>query len=230
MMDENDDMADLAMLLPFYVNGTLAADECARLDTAMTTSPELRVELAMLNKQAQMIKEGGKMMVAGDDKSEERLDAVMGQIEDRPVAAATPQPQQAASFLAFLNPKRWHPAVALGLAVAVAGQAAMIGGLQSEKEQSSAQIAGLQKQVGALEFELASGPDGDRKGDLMIQLNEGAKWADVETLLAQNDLSIVAGPSDGALTLSSKAEGAALDALIEQLRASAIIASADKAA
>ncbi len=231
-MEQHDDFESNAKLLPFYINGTLDAAACARLDKALAISPELRAEMAQINSLAQLVKAGGNEMVQDVQANEGRLAQVLDKLDNAPqfVPEKTIAPTPQANFLRFLNPRHWHPAVALSLAIAVAGQALMIGGLSKEKQQSSAQIAGLQKKVGDLEFELASGPNGPRNGDLLIVIKPDASWAQLEALLGREGLSIVSGPSDGAITLSSEDKGPELDALITRLRASTLIASADKAA
>jgi hypothetical protein len=233
MLNE-DETEGIARLLPFYVNGTLSAAECARVDAALAVSSELQDELAANGNVAQMVKAGGQAMMQGEDKSEARLDMVLGQLDDKPTQSApqmvAPQPQDIGAFLSFLNPKRWHPAVSLGLAVAFVAQGAALSNLSTGKQESQAQIASLQKRVGDLEFELASGPDGQHLGNIIIEVKADAPWSAVESLLGKEGLSIVGGPSDGAITLSSEATGATLDAQIKRIRASSLIASVDKAA
>jgi hypothetical protein len=236
-MPNADEQNEVAQLLPFYVNGTLSAKDCARVDAALAASHELRDDLAAIGNLAQMMKSGGREIMQGEDKGEVRLDAALGQLEDKqphsaPQAAVSsqPPPQSMGGLLSFLNPKRWHPAVSLGLAVAFLAQGAAISGLSEEKQESQAQIASLQKRVGDLEFELASGPGGEKTGNIIIEVKSDAPWSAVESLLGKEGLSIVGGPSDGAITLSSEATGATLDAQIKRIRASPLIASVDKAA
>ena len=62
-----------------------------------------------------------------------------------------------------------------------------------------------------------------------MQLAPDASWTALETLLANEGLAIVGGPNDGALTLFSDAKDAALDRQLTRLKASALIAEADKA-
>jgi hypothetical protein len=237
LMMTADETEGIARLLPFYVNGTLSAAECARVDAAVAASHELRDELAAIGNLAQMMKSGGKEIMQGEDRGAARLAAAMGQLEDKQphsapqTAVSGPPPSQAmGGFLSFLNPKRWHPAVSLGLAVAFVAQGAAISGLSEGKQESQAQIASLQKRVGDLEFELASGPGEQKAGNIIIEVKPDAAWSAVESLLGQEGLSIVGGPSDGAITLSSEATGATLDAQIKRIRASSLIASVDKAA
>jgi hypothetical protein len=236
-----DEKKGIAQLLPFYVNGTLSAAECARVDAALAVSNELRDEVIAIGNIAQMMKAGGNEIMQGEDRNEARLDTLLGRLDDGPpqvVPQVVPQlptqdqtaPQSIGGLLRFLNPKRWHPAVSLGLAVAFVAQGAALYRLNDGKQESQAQIASLQKRVGDLEFELASGPDGQYPGNIIIEVKADASWSAVETLLGKEGLAIVGGPSDGAITLSSGATGATLDAQIKRIRASPLIASVDKAA
>ncbi len=238
-MTKNDNFDDLAELLPFYVNGTLAASECAKIDGELAASPRLRDELEVLGGLAQLVKAGGTEMTRQTPESkaqgETRLETVLGKLEDKPLPHEAPvlpkaPAQELGALLGFLNPKRWHPAVSLALAAAVVGQGVTIANLNQGKAENASQIASLQKRVGDLEFQLASGPDGDRKGSLMLALKAGTTWSEVETLLGAEGLTILGGPSDGTLILSSEAKGAVLDAQIDRLRKSPLVASADKAA
>jgi anti-sigma factor RsiW len=225
-----DDPDAVALLLPFYVNGSLGAAESAAVTAALAQSSELRAELAAISRLAHTIKTGGKAMTMQDETEDKRLQAVLGRIDDAPTPAAAPAPQSLSGLLGFLNPRRWHPAVSLSLVMAVGGQAAVIGNLAVTVGSSGAQIASLTQQVGSLQYALASGPEAVHKGSLVVQLRPDAGWAAVEALFGKEGLIIVGGPSDGSLTLSSDAKGAALDALVARLRASPLVAEADKAA
>lgn len=235
-MPSDDDLQKLIELLPFYVNGTLDSAACAEIDVALASSPRLRDELAILGGLAQMMKSGGRDVTQGNDNGEKRLETMLSQTDAQPRAAApqmamAPAPREGlGKLLGFLSPRRWHPLVALSLAIALPAQAAVISGLNTAKKEAAQQMAALEKKVGALEFELASGPGGEVHGAILIQLNDGVTWTAVEALLSAETLSIVGGPSDGALTLSSAVKGAELDAQIARLKASSVIASADKAA
>jgi hypothetical protein len=236
-MTPHDAHEDLVRLLPFYINGSLGAADCARIDTALSTSADLRAELAALSGLARAVKTGGNAMTQDFGTGTARLEAVLGQLEDTapvhdplPVAAITPQPNRVGAFLRFLNPKLWHPAVSLALALAVIGQGLALAGMSTDKVGKTARIARLEKRVGDLEFALASGPDGVTPGSVIVQIKADAPWSKVEALLGKEGLMIVAGPSDGALTLFTTSKGAALDALIVRLRRSPLIAGADKIA
>ena len=232
-MADDRDVDDLTLLLPFYVNGTLKAADRARIDVALVGSAGLRAELSAIRDLAQRVKAGGNAMTGEKGTGEARLQGVLGRLDVRPEPAApssAPQQGSLAGLLAFLNPVRWHPAVALSLVFAVGAQSVVIGRLSNAGHDSANQIAALSKQVGDLQFALASGPEAAHRGNIVVQLRPAAAWAEVEALLGKEGLAVVGGPSDGALTLSSDAKGTALDALIVRLRASPLIASADKGA
>jgi hypothetical protein len=228
---------DLAKLLPFYVNGTLNAADCARVDAALAKSQDLLSELSTHNRLAQIVRTGGADLTIEQVNTEGNLAKVMDHLPPqtcyvKPAPAQQPKQREGlGSVLRFLNPKHWHPAVALGLALAVAVQAVVIGGLGSSNKHSAAQIAALEKQKTDLEFQLASGPGGEQTaGSIMIQINDDASWEALADLLAKESLSIVDGPSDGTITLSSVAKGADLDAQINRLKSSPLISAADKTA
>ncbi len=229
-MSADDD--ELAMLLPFYVNRTLGPADAARVEVALARSSELRAELSIIHDLAQKLKAGGREVTIQQEPDDHRLAAVLGRIDDKPAAvvAAPPARPGLGKLLAFLNPQRWHPAVALSLMLAVGGQTVFIGNLAATKRSNSQEIASLNKQVGDLQYALASGPEGVHPGNVVVQLRPDAGWAAVAALLGKEGLTIVGGPSDGTLTLSSDAKGAALQALITRLRASPLVTAADKAA
>jgi hypothetical protein len=230
------DVQELKLLLPFYVNGTLNAQDCAAVDQGLAVSAELRRELDELNALAQTVREGGQAMTAKESDADVQLEKLMN---DPHMAAVAKDDQTAPltamqtsptpnGMLSFLNPKNWHPAVSLALAAAAVAQAGLYIG---ERQESGQQIAKLEKRVGDLEYQLASGPGGGAgQADILVQIKPDTSWAALSELLATEGLSIVDGPSDNSLSLSSELDGAALDALIVRLRASGLIETADKAA
>ena len=227
-MAEDPEFIRLSQLLPFYVNGTLGADDTAQVDAALATSAALREELAVTGRLAQGVKTGGREMTQSEEGDLERQAARLGQIGAQPTSAPR---ESLESLLSFLHPKRWHPAVALTLAIAVTAQAVVIGNLNGENAEGTSKIAALEKRLDEVEFQLASGPgSGDvRNASIMVQLRANASWAEFETLLADEGLTIIGGPSDSTLMLSSDNKGAALSAQIARLRASVLIEAADPA-
>ena len=226
--DEPEDIKALAELLPFYANGTLDSSGRNRVELGLQRSAWLRDEFEAEQRLASRIKAEGEKMTQGGDMSAERLNALMEKIDgEAPGTAPAPQhvaqtpasPSEVRSLMSYLNPKRWHPAMALSLAFAVAVQAAVIGG-------QSATIASLEKE----NFELASGPGQARKGAILLEVKDEALWKDVTALLDVEGLTIVESGGFGALTLASEKKGPELSAQIERLRKSPLIVSAEPAA
>jgi hypothetical protein len=231
------DHDELKLLLPFYVNGTLKAKDCARIDQGLATSAELRKELDDLNSLAQVVREGGQAMAQEQSNADAQMgrlmnDPRMAEKAQEPVRFATlPSAPSASGMLSFLNPKNWHPAVSLALAAAAVAQAGWLMDMSGDQKASGEQIAQLEKKVGDLEYQLASGPDGGAQtADILVQVKSGASWQALSDLLSNEGLTIVNGPSDNTLSLSSELDGAALDAVIARLRASGLIEKVDKAA
>ena len=230
-MASNDDFDELEGLLPFYINDSLSDRERKRIDVALATSPSLRTKLDEQIAISQVVKQQGEKMVEGGTDREESLKGVLSQLTPQAAKEASSAPSpNLHNLLSFLNPGNWHAAVSLSLAVAVAGMGGTILAQNQAGQERAAQIASLEKKLSDAEFQLASGPGGGvARGNIMIQLRDTAPWAAVDTLLSAEGLTITSGPSDGALTLSSDAKGAALDALIARLKASPLVASVDKA-
>ncbi len=230
-MARYDDVDELVGLLPFYVSNRLSEPERRQINSALANSDELRAELDEQVAMASAVKQQGEMMMAGAKDPKVRLAAVVAQLETN-----APQPMPAAprtnlrSLLSFLGPAKWHAAVSLSLAVAVAGMGGTLIAQNEAGQAREVQMAALEKRLSDAEFQLASGPGGSIvRGNIMLQLRDTAPWAAVEGLLSAEGLTIVGGPSDGALTLSSDAKAGALDAVIVRLKASPLVASVDKA-
>jgi hypothetical protein len=231
------DLKELRLMLPFYVNGTLDAENCARIDQGLARSLELRNELAELNGFAQRVNDGGQAMmkdIENGDPQTSMADYTQKIAHADPVQKRNVDrnaPIIPAGLLGFLNPKNWHPAVSLALVAAAVAQAGMLVDMTGDRQASGQQIATLEKRVGDLEYQLASGPGGGTPtADILVQVKDDVPWQALSDLLATEGLSIIDGPSDNTLSLSSDLNGPALDAVIARLRASGLIDSADKAA
>jgi hypothetical protein len=230
-MASNDDFNELEGLLPFYINDSLSDRERLQIESALVTSSALREKLDEQIAISQVVKQQGEKMTEGGIDCEESLKGVLSQLTPQAAKGASSAPlPNLRNLLSFLNPGNWHAAVSLSLAVAVAGMGGTIIAQNQAGQERATQIASLEKKLSDAEFQLASGPGGGvTRGNIMIQLRDTAPWAAVDALLSAEGLTITSGPSDGALTLSSDAKGAALDALIVRLKASPLVASVDKA-
>jgi anti-sigma factor RsiW len=238
-MTQRDTFEELELLLPFYVNGTLGADDRLKVEQALASAPHLRASLGQQVQLSQRLKVEGETWLEPCESLDDQLSVIWARIDDlaippaphKPKEKVTPQRKSFSELLSFLSPNHWHPAVSLALAVAVLAQGAFLIGWATNRTAQGTTVASLQKRVHELEFQLASGPDGPTAlGNIIVQLDERALWSDVEVLLKAQGLSIVGGPNDGTLTLSTPAQGDALDDTIVKLRASPLVASADKAA
>ncbi len=233
-MIERDDYADLERLLPFYVNGSIEPAERQRLDLALADSASLRAALEQERRiQAKLVAGVQAELAASEAGAEARNAALHPRLETKREAAPaptprpspTPTPARASSGLAaalgFLNPSRWHPAIALSMAAALPLQGVV--------------IAGKNDVIGQLRdenFQLASGPCEDRPvaGGVQLELADGAKWAEVAALLDTEGLAIAKSGDFGVLTVKTGKQGAELAAMIARLKASALVASAEPAA
>jgi hypothetical protein len=216
-----EEREELIQLLPFYVNDTLDAADRKRIDTALVHSAELRDAL----KQETALK---RRIVTGMDniteQSPEHEAARGAMLNARASAATRPETVKSsalANALSMLSPKRWHPAIALSLALAVPALAGAVANQSNE-------IARLE----AENFRLASGPceDESAPGRLLIEVKDDARFDRVAELLASEELEIIRSGDFGTLTVKTKKAGADLTAQLERLRATAIIASAEPAA
>lgn len=231
-MARYDDVDELVGLLPFYVSNRLSAPERRQINSALANSNELRAEYTEQIAIARAVKQQGEMMMAGAKDPKVRLENVVAKLDAKAPEPQRPAPEPAKlrSLLSFLGPAKWHAAVSLSLAVAVAGMGGTLIAQNEAGRAREAQMAALEKRLSDAEFQLASGPGGAAsRGNIMIELRDTAPWANVEDMLSAEGLTIVGGPSDGALTLSSDAKGGALDALTARLKASPLVASVDKA-
>jgi hypothetical protein len=219
LVNSSDDLQQLIDQLPFYVNGTLDTQMRLRIDAALPVSPRLQEALAQEQRLRSDVRTGTEAIVdESAPRFAERTAQVMEQVT--PAAAVQPEPQRQgfAAAMAFLNPRRWNPAVALTLALALPAQAAVIAS-------QSSTIAKLEKE----NFELASGPcaDRDRTHGVILQLKDDAKWQAVSALLDTEGLVISESAAFGVLTVRGEVKGEARTKLIERLRQSPLVASAE---
>lgn len=204
----------LALLLPFYVNGTLSAEERRRVEGALATDTELQAELDTVREIAELVRSGGTGLApAAGSASPGRLKALLARVE-----AEAPHPVQATrdsrrrhGGLHAPPPaawRYWKPALAAA-AVLVVVQAGVIAYQWSPRE----------------DYTTLSGPDGATRapsGRLLMRLTPDAPWADVEALLSSRDLTIVGGPRDRTLDVAIGADEPPGE-VAGQLRASPLV-------
>lgn len=225
-MTNNDDLdEELALLLPFYANGSLAAAERARIEAALQSSAALRAELEAVRSLQRMVQHGGAQFgTLGEAETSARLETLLTRIdaetEASPQQAAPTRPHVPArpGFWASLFSFHWQPALAATAAVVVLVQSGAITYLATRDTPSS--------------YGTLSGPDRTAsKAAILLQFKTGARWFDIHSLMMQEDLHFVAGPADGTISVvpnKPKSE-AEIAALINHLRISPIVAFAGAA-
>ena len=233
-MNQPADLAALRLLLPFYVNGTLASGLRAELDAVLAGSAELRAELAALEGLREQVQQQGAALTPSEAEREVRLDALTTPLpaQDRAARAqaqpaAAPAPNRLTAALAMLTPGRWIPAVALSLAVIVGGQGVALSRSRADNAQLGTQLAEMTEK-----YQSASGPcdDAANPGRIALELRDGATWGQIAELLDAEQLTVVSSGGFGTLTVASAAKDQALTEQIARLRKSPLVTSADVAA
>ena len=210
---------ELVEQLPFYLNGTASAKLRARVDAALPGSPALREALEQEREIRSRIVAGTGALL---EQSQPHVELREGTVLANAALHAQPvkeRPKNSfASALAFLNPRRWNPAIAMTLALAIPAQAAVIATQVSK-------IAKLEKE----NFALASGPcaDLDRTGGIIVELKDDAQWKAVAELLDKEALVIFENGAFGVLTVRGEKTGAERAAVIKRLKQSPLVSSAE---
>lgn len=229
-MTQPSDIAALRLLLPFYVNGTLAVGLRTELDAALAGSAELRAELAALKDLRDQVREQGAALTPSDSERDVRLDAVAVRLPQPPPVQPSPPPEplrsRVSAALAMLTPGRWIPAVALSLTLVIGGQSVALSRSRADNAQLGTQLAEMTEK-----YQSASGPcdDAAKAGRIAVELRDGANWGQIVELLDAEQLTIVSSGGFGTLTMASEAKGQALTDQIARLRKAATVASADAA-
>lgn len=214
-----EELQELQEQLPFYVNGTASPKLKARIEAALPRSEALRTALDEERQLQSRVQFGAsELLERSESRFERRAAAVMAATSSPDQVNAADEKAGFASALAFLNPKRWNPALALTLALAVPVQAAVIAA-------QTTTIAKLEKE----NFALASGPcaDRDRSGGIVLELKDDAPWKAVAESLDAEALSIVESGAFGVLTVRGEKKGDERDALINRLKQSPLVARAE---
>lgn len=171
-------------LLPWYANGRLGPAERRRVEAALATDPELARRLELVREEMAEAIAAAEALPAPSARAFDRL---MAEIEATPVAA---RPLAAAKagildriglFLGSLAPRRLAYA-GLALAVVVALQAAVLGGLLGER-------------AGAPGYETASEASVAANGPtLLVAFRPQATMETVAAFLTRYRVGIVDGP------------------------------------
>ncbi len=216
---------EIALMLPFYANGTLDAAGKARVSEALAQNASLREELEDVKALSNLVEAGGNEWEAAREPADEaRLTRLMERVAAEPKAAAetAPAPKKTQrvvkmepekpGFFASLFQPAWKPAFAAMALVAVAQGTMLYDNLGPANNRDGT-------------YQTASGQEASGYR-LLISIAPGASWSDIQALLSEYELSIVDGPSDGFIEVAtgvdlSKADQRELEA---KLKASPAIA------
>ena len=213
-----DEYKQMEALLPEYVNGTLNYADTVRLDKALNTSARLRQAFEREKALKNRIVAGTDAMIGNDRPIEDQAPASLMEKTEKEEEA--PNGDGLKSALAFLNPRKWHPAITLSLALAVPAQAAFV-------SVQSVTIASLKDE----NFRLASGPcTPNKSGNVMLlEFKDGVLWSTVAQLLDEEELLIVSRGDFGVLSVASKNKGKSFEQQLLRLQSSELLSSAEKA-
>jgi hypothetical protein len=220
------ELKEYEALLPFYVNGTLNDQDRIRLDAALSVSEDLRASLEQEQAIRQQVHESIDSRTAQSDESIDARAALLNartKVSDKPLGLVdSPEPTSGlANMLGILNPKRWHPAVALGLAIAIPAQAGAIA-------YQASRIASLKDE----NFKLASGPCKEEtgSGQILLEVKDGVRFDALMTLIESEGLKLHAHAGLGMVQVKSDKTGAELTSQIERLRKSPLLSSVEPGA
>lgn len=74
------DRPDLALMLPFYANGTLEPEAGAQMEAALARDAELRAELGRVREARALVRRGGAAFGGGGRSATRRLGALLGRL------------------------------------------------------------------------------------------------------------------------------------------------------
>ncbi|MEQ8366297.1 MAG: hypothetical protein RIB61_06265 [Roseicyclus sp.] len=176
---------EIEALLPFYVNGSLDAEDKAIVEAALVDDPDLQADLEALSS----IRE--TMRADADDArspGEFGLARLMRDLDKEPGRAA---PAPAPAIARAARGRLWQ--IAAGVLLAIG----LVQGV-------------LLYQAGGEGFRLASGGD-QTQAVMTVAFNPDAREADIRTLMLDVGVEIIAGPSAIGLYELSCTPGIALD-------------------
>jgi hypothetical protein len=249
-MSHADDFDELAALLPFYVNGSLDAEQRTRIDAALATMPALRVELLEVQAIHAQIKTSGGRMVGPDVPAPtERLRNLQARIAteaeeppaDGPADMASNRLSDTASRMSAAKPASIPPASIQNVSsapthahvgtqrsrVRPSWSMALAAGLAAVSLMQAVMLYRLQSgdvRSGG-EYTSLSGPTdiaGQTGPRFAVRFQTDTRWSDVQALCERLNLRIVRGPEDGMIDLapSVKLDDKQIDALEMALKQS----------
>jgi len=183
-----------ALLLPFYVNGTLGADDRTGLDLALASSAKLRAELEEVQYIAALVRAGGQTLLANPGPQKPRLDRLLAAIrtqeqdQSQPTRLLSQRPRSKWPP-AKMHGRRWQLPLAASIALILAGLIAR-----------EAMV-----RPGGSTYQTASGPQSESPPSaaalLIVRFRQDAPWSEIEALLIKQRLTVVSGPSEGRMIL-----------------------------
>jgi hypothetical protein len=172
-------------LLPFYVNGTLDADDRAWVEAWLREHPKSEAELRWYESlRAKLIEDAPAVSSeVGMERALQRI-RTEGPAPQRARRAATPSLlERLRDWLSLALPQPMLRPVLAGAVAVVALQLAVIGGLLLERDDSSSEIRALRGAVT------------DTKGPYFkVNFKAEAREADIRLLLVETRASLAGGP------------------------------------
>lgn len=179
------DIAHIEQLLPWYVTGKLEASERAEVENALKRFPELRAQLELIQAEITNTVKLNEVMAMPRPDATERFMGLVQKDMRRP-APAKPAPFKGPMewlALQLAGPPRWAVAAAV---LAIVVQAALIGTLVVERQESGFHTAGDTEKLA--------------EGTLVLaRFSDGVTLAVLSGRLAALDITIVDGPKAGGL-------------------------------
>jgi hypothetical protein len=213
-------------LLPWFVAGTLPADEAQAVQAFIDSGEIAQAELDALTGLATAVAERGgeepvydpsilsRAMARLDDVPQEALPEPLVVGEAGRASASTDAQQRPGLLHRLLDTLQWSATPALAKVV-VAGQFALLVGL--------AVMLGGERGSETV-HETVAGTSTPRAADFSLSFAPGATEADIRALLVANDVHIVAGPSALGLYEIAVAEDSDRGAVAEHLAGSPLVA------
>ncbi|MEZ5669021.1 MAG: hypothetical protein R3F55_16575 [Alphaproteobacteria bacterium] len=211
---------DLEALLPWYLNGTVNADERRAIDAWLAEDAQARQLLQAMREEREIVDEDSDAIVVPDAKA--GLAALMAAIDaETPAARRESAPRQAVQARPGLLARMaaWLPTPGHRLAAGLAGVLVIAQAAALAVVLSSGGGEGGGAEPG---FRVASGGEAAATGPrFIVMFPETMTMADVDAYLSAQQMLIVDGPRGGMYQIapaSGEADEAALAAAEENLR------------